>query len=56
MKIRKFRKDFLSLILKILYLIDIFKTVNLLNLIVLQGRRSDLVSCAQKLKGYMVKF
>jgi len=39
---------------KIFYLSDIFKTVNLLNL-ELQGRRSDLVTGAQKIKGYMGK-
>ena len=39
---------------KIFYLGDIFKTVNMLNL-ELQGRRSDLVTCAQKMKGYVGK-
>ncbi|CAI9714941.1 Hypothetical predicted protein [Octopus vulgaris] len=35
---------------KIFYLSDIFKTVNLLNL-ELQGRKSDLFTCSQKIKG-----
>ncbi|CAI9717447.1 domain-containing 3-like [Octopus vulgaris] len=35
---------------KIFYLSDIFRTVNLLNL-ELQGRKSDLVTCSQKIKG-----
>ena len=39
---------------KIFYLSDIFKTVNMLNL-ELQGKRSDLVTCAQKMKGYIGK-
>ena len=39
---------------KIFYLSDIFKTVNVLNL-ELQGKRSDLVTCAQKMKGYVRK-
>ena len=39
---------------KIFYLSDIFKTVNTLNL-ELQGKRSDLVTCAQKIKGYVGK-
>ena len=39
---------------KIFYLSDIFKTVNMLNL-ELQGKRSDLVTCAQKIKGYVGK-
>ena len=39
---------------KIFYLIDVFKTVNVLNL-ELQGERSDLVTCAQKIKGYVGK-
>ena len=39
---------------KIFYLSDISKTVNMLNL-ELQGKRSDFVSCAQKLKGYIGK-
>uniref|UniRef100_A0A0L8H7E9 Uncharacterized protein n=1 Tax=Octopus bimaculoides TaxID=37653 RepID=A0A0L8H7E9_OCTBM len=34
---------------KIFYLSDIFKTVNL------QSRKSDLVTCSQKIKGYMGK-
>ena len=36
---------------KIFYLTDIFKTVNMVNL-ELHGKRSDLVTCAQKIKGY----
>ena len=39
---------------KIFYLSDISKTVNVLNL-ELQGKRSDLVTCAQKMKGYVGK-
>ena len=39
---------------KIFYLSDSFKTVNMLNL-ELQGKRSDLVTCAQKMKGYVGK-
>ena len=39
---------------KIFYLSDIFKTVNMQNL-ELQGKRSDLVTCAQKMKGYVGK-
>ena len=39
---------------KIFYLSDVFKTVNVLNL-ELQGKRSDLVTCAQKMKGYVGK-
>ena len=40
---------------KIFYLSDIFKRVNMLNL-ELQGKRSDLlVTCAQKIKGYVGK-
>ena len=38
--------------LKIFYLSDIFKAVNMLNL-ELQGKGSDLVTCAQKMKGYV---
>ena len=39
---------------RIFYLSDIFKTVNMLNL-ELQGKKSDLVTCAQKMKDYMGK-
>ena len=39
---------------KIFYLSDIFKAVNELNL-QLQGRKSDFVSCSQKIKGFMGK-
>ena len=37
---------------KISYRSDIFKKVNLLNL-KLQGKKSDLVTCAQKIKSYV---
>ena len=40
---------------KVFFLSDIFHTVNLLNL-ELQGRRSDLVTCAQKINVNMSKF